>query len=167
MSAFSPTYEGTIDVPTLPSDFTDRIARRVETGLLVPGSRRRANYVVSSKSADSVAFTAIGFWTAYNIGLNDVMLQRAGPKSIGYQGRFWRWATFAAVQAFVIALVILAVILFLPSARAQVNADSWGWLFIAILLAFFGLIWPWILVAMHRRFAARALERIVRQVVTA
>src|SRR5207244_9831423 len=105
MSAFSPTYEGTIDVPTLPSDFTDRIARRVETGLLVPGSRRRANYVVSSKSADSVAFTAIGFWTAYNIGLNDVMLQRAGPKRLGSKGRFWCWEPLAVVPAFVIEVL--------------------------------------------------------------
>jgi len=32
-------------------------------------------------------------------------------------------------------------------------------------LAFFGLVWPQVLVVTHRRFASRALERIVREAV--
>src|SRR5690242_12919145 len=120
MGWFSPTYDGTIELPSLPADFTERIARRVEVGLFVPGSRRRADYVVSEKSQDSIAFNAVGFWTAYNVGLNDVLLRRAGPSVIAYHGRFWRWASIAASQALAISLLILIVLLFLPSAREQV-----------------------------------------------
>jgi len=167
MGFFSPTYDGTIQLPSVPADFTDRIARRVDRGLFVPGSRRRANYVVSASSPDSIAFDAVDFSTAYSVGLNNVLLQREGATAIAYHGRFWRWAAIAATQALVISLVLLIVVVYVPSARDQVNAYSWGWAFTIVLLAFFGLVFPWLLVAFHKRFAARALERIVRETVSA
>jgi hypothetical protein len=163
MSAFSPTYEGAIDFKALPDDFTDRIAHRVEDGLLVPGSRRRADYSVLSKSPDAIAFHAVGFWTTYNVGLNVVQLRRAGPKRIAYQGSFRGWALYAAVQALAIAAVVLIGILVWPGATTEVSRYGWGWPFLVALLAFFGLAWPWLLVAMHRRVVPRALERIVRE----
>lgn len=166
MGWLSPAYDGTIELPSLPADFTDRIARRVERGLFVPGSRRRANYVVSAKSADSIAFNAVDFWTAYNVGMNNVVLQREGPSSIAYHGRFRRWAVIASIHALVISLLILVVVVFVPSAHDQVSAYTFGWAYITVLLGFFGLAAPWLLVAVHRRFAARALERIVRETVT-
>jgi hypothetical protein len=163
MGAFSPVYDGTIEVLALPDDFTELIARRVESGLLVPGSRGRANYVVRSKSHDAVAFSAVGFWTQYAFGLNEVELKRAGPKSVTYHGSFWRWTLYAAINALALAIVILFGILFWPGARAQISSYSWGWLYVGALFAFFGLVWPWLLVAIHRRVVPRTLERIVRE----
>ena len=165
MGLFSPSYDGTIEIMPLPSDFTDRIARRIENGLLNPGSRRRANYVVRSKSGDAISFSAVGFWTAYNVGLNEVELRRAGPNSIAYHGSYRRWATYVVIQALVVVAAIIFVILVVPSGRDDVARYSWGWWYLGALLVFFGLVFPWLMVAMHRRFAARALEGIVRQAV--
>lgn len=167
MGAFSPTYRGSIELDTVPADFTDRIERRVESGLFVPGSRTRANYVVCDKSPDQIRFMANDFLTAYNIGLNTVVLKRTGQHTITYRGRFWKWALFAVVQAFVIATLIGLALLALPGAREQISGYPGGLLLVGALLVFFGLIWPWILVAIHGRFAARAVERIVRQAVAA
>lgn len=163
MSFLSPAYSGVIELPRIPDDFTDRIERRVETGLLTPGSRRRANYVVRSKSADSIAFSAVGFWTQYNVGLNEVELRRDGPSRISYHGSFRPWARAAAIYAFALAAVILVGFLVWPGARADISRYAWGWPFLGGLLVFFGLLWPWLLVAIHRRFVPRALERIVRE----
>ena len=165
MGFFSPAYSGTIELATVPSDFTEKIARRVETGLLSPGSRRRANYVVCSKTAQAITFMAVGFLTAYNIGLNYVVLDRSGDRGISYRVRYWRWAIYAAIQGLLVASAVLIAVLLLPGGRAQVESYSGGWIFLGVLLVFFGLIWPWLLVAMHKRFAARFLERIVREAV--
>jgi hypothetical protein len=163
MGAFSPVYDGTIEMPAVPDDFAELIARRVESGLLVPGSRRRANYVVRSKSHDAVAFSAVGFLTQYAIGLNEVELRRAGPKRVEYQGSFWRWTLYAAVHALGLAIVILLGLLLWPGASAQISSYSWGWLYVGAMFVLFGLVWPWLLVAIHRRVVPRTLERIVRE----
>jgi len=159
-------YDGSIEVGTVPADWSEQVGRRVETGLLMPGSRRRANYVVRSKSADFVSFRAGDFWTAYSVGLNEVELRRADGRHIAYHGSFGRWATYAAIQGFAVASAILIAVLFIPGARAQVAAyGGLGWPLLIILLAFFGLAWPRVLVVIHRRFASRVLERVVREAV--
>jgi hypothetical protein len=168
LSVFSPAYDGSIEFKGLPSDWADRMARRVETGLLTPGSRRRANYVVRSKSSDTVSFSAVGFWTAYNVGLNDVELRRADANRVTYHGSFSRWAAYAVIQGLAVLSLVLAVVFFWPGAGTYVAAyGGWGWPLLLALLAAFGLVWPWILIGVHRRFAARALEGIVRQAVAA
>ena len=165
MGVFSPEYTGTIEFEAVPPDFADRMARRVEGGLLVPGSRSRANYVVRSKSTDGISFGAVGFWTAYNLGFNEVELRRTGPTRVLYRGSFRRWAVYAAINSFLLAAFILIGLLVWPAAQAGISRYGWGWWFIGGMLVFFGLLWPWLLVAVHRRFVSRALERIVRQVV--
>jgi hypothetical protein len=167
MGLFSPAYSGTIELPSVPSDFTEKIAHRVETGLLAPGSRRRANYVVCSKTAEAITFMAVGFWTAYNLGLNYVVLNRSGDRAISYRVKFWRWALYAAIQGLLVSAAVLVAVLLVPGGRAKVESYSQGWQMLGFLLVFYGLFWPWVLVAMHRRFAAGALERIVREAVAA
>ena len=167
MGLFSPTYEGAVDLEAVPADFTTRMALRIKSGLLVPGSRRRANYAVREESPDAISFAAVGFWTAYAIGLNDVELRRAASNRIDYHGSFRRWATYAVIHSFLLTGLVLVVILALPSAREQVAQTAWGWPFLIALLAFFGLAWPWLLVEIHRRVVPRSLERIVREVAAA
>ena len=143
LSLLSPAYDGSIEVGTLPADWTERVGRRVETGLLMPGSRRRANYVVRSKSADFVSFAADDFWTVYNVGLNDVELRRADGGHIAYHGSFTRWAAYAAIQGLGIVSAVLIAVLLIPGARAEVASyGGWGWPVLISLLVFFGLVWP-------------------------
>jgi len=164
MGMFSPAYEGVIELGAVPDDFTERVARRVESGLLVPGSRRRADYVVRSRSQDAVSFAARGFWTAYNVGLNEVELRRDGLHRIAYHGSFRRWAAYAAIHGLALTGAILAVVLAWPGARDQVSQTPYGWPVLLGLLVFFGLLWPWVLVAIHRRMVPWSLVRIVQEV---
>ena len=162
----SSTYVGSIEFDRLPTDWVERMTRRIETGLFTPGSRRRADYVVRSRSSDAVSFSANGFWTAFNLGLNDVELHSAEGNRVAYHGSFNRWAAYTAIQGVVVAGAILLVVLLWPGARGEVvRYGAWGWPLLITLLAFFGLVWPRVLVVMHRRFASRALERIIRQAV--
>jgi hypothetical protein len=164
----SSTYVGSIEFDPLPTDWVERMTRRIETGLFTPSSRRRADYVVRSRSSDAVSFSASDFWTAVNVGLNDVELHRAAGNRVAYHGSFNRWAAYAAIQGLVVAGAVLLVVLLWPGARGEVDRyGAWGWPLLITLLAFFGLVWPRVLVVMHRRFASRALERIVRQAVAA
>jgi hypothetical protein len=62
-SGFSlrPGFEGTLEIEQVPSDFFERIERRIAEGLLVPGKRTRANYRVTSASRDRLTFVADDF----------------------------------------------------------------------------------------------------------
>ena len=142
------------------------MARRIETGLLTPDSRARANYVIRSRSADAVSFSANDFWTAFNVGLNDVELSRADGNRVAYHGSFRRWAAYAAIQGIAVTGAILIVVLLF--ARTEVESYGvWGWPLLIVLLFLFGIVWPRVLVVFHRRFASRALERIIRETIVA
>jgi hypothetical protein len=165
MSVLSPAYDGVIDVGAVPDDFIDRMARRVETGLLSPGTRRRADYFVRSRTHERISFAARGFWTAYAIGLNEVELRCESGRRITYHGSFRRWAMYAAIHGFVLSALILAAVVVWSDGREELSRTPYGWPLFLGLLAFFGLVWPWLLVAFHRRMVPRSLERVVREVV--
>ena len=164
MTPFSPEYEGSIELPAVPDDFTDRMARRVETGLLLPGSRSRADYVVRSRTRDAITFVARGFWTAYAIGMNEVELRRESLNEIRYHGSFRRWAAYAAIHGLGLSGILLIAFLVWGEARQELSQAPAGWPLVIGLLAFFGLVLPWLLVALQRRVVPRTLERIVREV---
>lgn len=164
MGPFSPEYQGSIELSVLPDDFTERMARRVDAGLLVPGHRNRADYVVRSRSRDAIAFAARGFWTEYAIGLNEVELRREGLQRIAYRGSFRRWAAYAAIHGLALSGAILVFLVAWTGAREQLSQTPLGWPLLIVLLGFFGIVWPWILVAIQRRVVPRTLARIVREV---
>jgi len=83
MEVMLPLFGGTIEADDVSADLMARLARRVEDGLFAPGSRRRANYVVRERDDDFIRFGAADLWTSFNIGLNEVEVQRAG-------NAFWR-----------------------------------------------------------------------------
>jgi uncharacterized membrane protein (DUF485 family) len=61
----------------------------------------------------------------------------------------------------VVLLICLAVI---PEMRSEIAAHTFGPVIFGGLLAFFSLLWPWILTALHRPFAEKTLQRILREV---
>jgi len=60
MSAILPLFGGTIEADDVPTDLMARLARRVEDGLLAPGSRCRANYVVRECPDEFITFGVTG-----------------------------------------------------------------------------------------------------------
>jgi hypothetical protein len=163
MNPFVPEFEGALILPRVPDDFTDRIRERVKRGLFMPGRRTRANYAVRNASKDEIAFGAEDLLTAYNVGLNEVQISRQGRDAIRYHVSFWRWTWLAVAHGAVIGLMFSVLFLVAPAMRHTLEAYPYGPQAFWTLVAFFGLIWPWALTAIHRRFADKALRRILQE----
>lgn len=163
--SFRPSFEGTLSAEHVPDDFFERVQRRVRDGLLVPGRRARANYRVTSASSQGLVIEAGDFLTAYAIGLNHVELRRSGSATISYRVRFARWNRYAVIHGALIGLA-LALAYLVPAVQADVHRYPNGpWIFWGMVL-FWSLVWPWILTAIHRPFARKALERIMLEELT-
>ncbi|HZL84387.1 MAG TPA: hypothetical protein VFD07_03315 [Candidatus Krumholzibacteria bacterium] len=157
MQFFLPQFEGHIAVPQIPRDFTARVAERVRTGLIAPGSRRRAEYEVESLSADCIAFRATALSTAIAVGLNEVVVERKAAE-IFYRARYWRWTLYCVTLGAVLFVILMAGSFVWPQIAGSADRSL-----LFLHAGFWGLVWPWLLTAMHKRFAARCLERILRE----
>jgi len=164
MKSFLPMFEGSIAAASIPPDFVSRLAERIRTGLIVPGSRRRADYAVASLARDRISFRAASFWTAVSIGLNEVVVER-GSTTISYCVRYWTW-TLYCVGGCALLFVLLTVSGFVW-AEKDIQAHPYGPLLFWGQAIFWGFAWPWLLTAFHKRFAARCLEGILRELLQA
>ncbi len=158
MHLFLPQFEGRVAVLQIPHDFTARVAARVRTGLIAPGIRRRAEYEVESLSADRIAFRATTLSTAIAVGLNEVVVERKAGE-IFYRARYWKWTLYCVTLGAVLFVVLMACCLLWAHIAHPVDR-----LQLFFHAGFWGLIWPWLLTALHKRFAARCLERILLEV---
>jgi hypothetical protein len=160
---FSTTFEGCMELEAVPADFTERMAQRVEEGLLYRGSRRRANYSVRHLDRASIHFGADDALTGFNIGLNEVVLRRVDEHRISCRVDYGRWARFATYLSLAVTLP-LAIVLLIPQVHKVFTGNPilpyalWG------MVLFWGVVWPWMLGRMHRVSAAHCLERVVREV---
>ncbi len=164
MKTFSPTFEGELNIPDLCDDFIEQMAERVRAGLLVRGYRDRANYRVIDKDENSIRFVADDFWTATNIGLNDVEIATTGPRKIRYRVLFWTWTKFALGLCGAIALV--GLIAFSAGLWLVDDMPGASWISLPIVVAgmlVLVMVWPWVLTRMHKRPAAACLERIIKE----
>lgn len=163
MAPFAPEFEGEMTFESLPDDFTDRIRQRVETGLLCRGMRTRADYRVTSSDRDAIRFEAHGFLTAYNVGLNDVSVRRSGRSQVHYHVTYWRWTWYAVANGLLPAVGLALANALFPAVRPAFTNAPGGLASLLGILGFFSLVWPWFLTALHRSFAERALQRILRE----
>ncbi len=164
MNPFIPEFHGDLEVPRIPDDFVVRMRKRVEEGLFVPGNRRRAKYSVRSAGRDEITFGADDFLTAYNVGLNEVSVRQRGSCAVQYQAKFWRWTWTTLAHGAVLGLMMVISAVAIPDVRRQVDSYAFGPLLFGVLLLFWSVLWPWILTAIHRRFAEKALRRILVEV---
>lgn len=163
MGMFTPEFDGQITVERLPDDFAARIQRRVEEGLFVPGRRDRANYKVTSRDQNTVSFVAEGLATVYNVGLNEVTVRRGGRNQVQYHVEYRGWTKLAVAHGGLIGLVFVAAYTLLPALRANIASYPHGLLWTGLLMGFFCLAWPWILTAIHRGAAERALQHVLEE----
>jgi len=162
---FSPRTEGRA--------FLARVARRVEAGFLLGRPHFRSRYAVVSQSGDELAIRSENFWTDFNVGLNDISLRLAPGGAVEYHVTFSRWLRGSLVTCGALAvLLFLAYLLPLPesiSIAAQMRRVSpaerrlgqaifWG------SLVWWGIAWPWVLAAVHRRPAEGLLRHILGEV---
>ncbi|HKQ56746.1 MAG TPA: hypothetical protein VJY35_02655 [Candidatus Eisenbacteria bacterium] len=163
MKPFMPQFSGQLALDPLPEDFATRLQRRVESGLLVAGRRDRADYQVMGRDRSGIHFVSRGFLTTYNVGLNDVTVNRAGGNQVRYHVTFWGWTRLAVLQGLLLGTTLATVYLLSARFRDDVASHASGaWLFWGMGM-FWSLVWPWVLTALHRPHAERALRRILHE----
>jgi hypothetical protein len=163
---FLPYTKGSIELEAVPHDFAERISARVGDGLFNPGSRLRAQYSVRNADEQSVTFGADTWFTAINVGLNEVTLYREGDSTIAYAVQFRRWTLYCVGLCGMIGLAFIGCYLLVPSMRLEIQRSTGNALVFWTMTLFWGFVWPWILTALHKGPAGACLEGIVREVCT-
>jgi hypothetical protein len=169
---FLPSVEGTVTIRSQARAFVDACARRMEAGLLGP-SDRRSRYHVTRADDSGLAFRASDWPTAMSVGLNDVELSLSNSGSVRYRIHYPRWAAYALALSALIGVVLAACFLlfdlrsyvarqpgiaFLALTEDQAVTLAWS------MVVFWGFMWPWILIALHKRPLRRLIERIIAEV---
>jgi hypothetical protein len=162
LGVFDLEFDGQLTVDRLPDDFVARIERRVVDGLFTPGQRHRADYHVRTLDGNSITFAAHGFLTTYNIGLNEVTVCRSGRNQLQYHVSYRGWARIVVAHGALLGLVFAACYLLVPALRHDIASHPFGTPLFWGMVGFWSLAWPWILSALHRGPAERALQRILR-----
>lgn len=170
---FFASVEGTAAIRAQARAFVAAFVRRIDTGLLPHVPRWRCQYRVTREGADGLRFLATDWWTALNVGLNDVELVIAPAGRVHYAIRYWRWASYALGLSGAIGLTLIAVFLMvdirdyivrhpqsaIPGLSTDQNiAIAW------MMVLFWGFAWPWILIALHKRPLRRLMNQIVAEV---
>jgi hypothetical protein len=148
-------------------------AERVGAGLLTGRPHPRSNYVVDSAPPDQLLVRAADRWTAINVGLNWLHLQHLPPGRIRYAVRYWQWAQYALGLGGAMGLIGLALLLgtdvrgyiarhpnsMVPGLSVEQNlAIAW------VMVLFWGFVWPWLLIAMHKRPLRQLVTRLIAEV---
>ncbi len=165
-STFHPSFNGVYHPESMPDDFLDKIAERIASGLfpLAPPSRNR--YEVVERTDDSLRFRSRGLLTGINIGLNDVRLRIDGDaREIRYEVSYWTWAKYSIYLCLGIGglLGIVMIALSFGWYIFPMNLYPSNYLITTVglpMIIFWGLIFPWILIALHKRPASRCLMNI-------
>lgn len=161
--SFRPEVTGEFTSNRATPDLLARMERRVGAGLFIPGQRARANYRVCASSRDSLEFEAVGFLTAWNVGLNHVRLMRTGPTTTSFEIRFDRWTRYCVMHGVLLVTAFTVTYGLSSVLRASVDSSPERALLFWGSLAFWGIAWPWLLTALHRPVARNVLERILRE----
>lgn len=172
LTLFRPRFSGTHRVGQVSHDLIPTLSNRLSTvGLLPLAPPRRNRYRVVRVARNGLHFRSTSLLTAINVGLNDVRLTvDPAQGAIRYEVSYWTWAKYAIALSFGICLAIAAFMLppafgvsLLPAQYYGASSQAMLWIGVPMLV-FWGLVWPWILIAIHKRQAAKLLLRILDEV---
>jgi len=153
----SGTYHGEVRADFLPS-----LSKRIRSGLFPMASARRNQYEIVSEDEDSLRFRSNSVLTGINVGLNEVSVTvDRKANCVRFEIAYWTWAKYVIMLSAAIVsplLLCFAAKPLLPAAwfegYDQAPALAWAMMF------FWGLVWPWILINMHKPNVRRCLTNI-------
>ena len=169
----APRIEGVVPVQSSAVEFVAAFRQRVTAGLLLGRPHPRSNYQVVEEGAGKLRVRAADYWTAINVGLNDLGLRLPSSGSVQFRVQYWRWASYALGLSGVLGLIGIVLLLTLdvrgyiarhatarlPGLSIDQNLGI-AW----VMVLFWGFVWPWLLIALHKRPLRRLVERLVREV---
>jgi len=169
----APQIEGTVPIRSSAAQFVQAFHYRVAAGLLVGQPHPRSNYRVAEAGPGQLRIHAADWWTAINVGLNDFVLRLPQPGSVHYWVRYWRWAGYALGLSGLLGLLGLMLLLTLdvrgyiarhPTARLPGLSIDQDLLVAWAMVLFWGFVWPWLLIALHKRPLRRLIARLIAEV---
>jgi hypothetical protein len=171
--SLAPEVDGSVAMRSSPGQFVQAFRHRVETGLLLGPPHPRSKYEVVHADPECLRIRAANWRTALTVGLNDVELRLTQPGCVNFRVRYWRWAAYALGLSGVLGLIALVLLLTVdvrgyiagqPGARLpglsieQNLLIAWG------MVLFWGFVWPWLLIVLHKRSLRRLLARLIGEV---
>jgi hypothetical protein len=155
-----PDIEGTVSIASSPERFLQACRQRVAAGLLTGRTNPRSNYVVSEAGHEHLEIRAADWWTAINVGLNTVKLRYVHPGAIHYHVQYWPWTRFVLGLSGGLGLIGITLLLTVdvrryiaehqPSMIPGISVEQ-NWRIAWLMVLFWGFVWPWLLVALHKR----------------
>src|SRR5262245_61919053 len=103
--ALAPQIDGAVAIHSSPVEFAEAFRQRVVAGLLMGQQGSRANYQVVEASSDHLRIHAADWWTAINVGLNELDLQFPRDGFVHYHVQYWRWAVYAIGLSAILGLI--------------------------------------------------------------
>jgi hypothetical protein len=169
----TPRIEGAVPIRSSAVQFLDAFRRRVATGLLSGHPHPRSNYVIADAGPGRLRVRAADWWTAINVGLNQLELQLPRPGFVQYEVTYWRWASYAFGLSGILGLIGLVLLLtadvrgyiarnpagMVPGLSIDQNLlVAWG------MVLFWGFVWPWLLIPLHKKPLHRLVTRLITEV---
>jgi hypothetical protein len=169
----SPSTTGTVAIRTCGEVFLRRFAQRIEKGLLEGSSRTRNCYVATRTGPGVLQFRATTWLTAFNVGLNDVSLTLTPGGAVSYRILYAWWAGSAIALCACFAAIFIAFLLlfdlrtyiaenpgpeYLGLSPDQNVVNAWS------MALFWGFVWPWILIALHKPHIRGLMNRMIVEV---
>lgn len=164
LESILPTFTGLYKPEKLSPRLLETLAQRVQEKKLFPwAAPRRNQYVIAEQSTGKLRFRATTLLTGAFLGLNNVTLRTdKAPGTVQYTVTYWIWAGYCiGLSAFIVLAILGGILLFQLGGYTPYNLFRFWILW--IMLGFWGLVWPWILIAMHKLFVPNALIRILEE----
>ena len=168
----SPHIEGTLPLRSSTAAFIQAIRERVASGLLGPNAGR-SHYAVSESTPEMVRIHAVNWQSAINVGLNELELRFRHLGTIEYRVRYWRWAAYVIGLGGILGIMGLALLVSFdvrgyiathPSTQVAGFSTDQQVIIAWMMVLFWGFIWPWLLIGIHKRPLHRLVARIVSEV---
>jgi len=169
----TPEIDGTVAIRSSGERFLQAFRQRVTAGLLTGRPNSRSNYVVSAASPGHLELRAADWWTAINVGLNRLDLRELQASVIRYQVRYWRWAGYVLGLSGGLGLLGVALLVSLDvrgyivqhqNSMVRSLSVEQNLLIVWLMVLFWGFIWPWLLISLHKRPLRGLVTRLIAEV---
>jgi hypothetical protein len=170
---FAPVVDGRTPLRSHGQAFLSGFESRVAAGLLSGRPHPRSVYTVTATDSGHIHIRAANSSTAVNVGLNEVDLSVPESGVVRYRVEYRRWAKFVVGLGCVLGIIGAALLLLFDARTYIANhpasripglgvgenlAVAWA------MVIFWGFVWPWLLIALHRRPVRRLIERLIAEV---
>ena len=108
--SLTPEIIGAVEIQSSAQAFAQAFTQRVAAGLLTGHPHPRSNYRVVEAGADRLKIEAADWWTAINVGLNEVELWFPHTGSVRYRVRYWRWTWYSVALCALLGLAGLVLL---------------------------------------------------------